>query len=147
MKTEQELYRLAERFCAAPLPESVCADFCATKSGQAGRSGTNLLTIDEAKEVLRFVLEVPKPAPLVIPQEGKHKLEDLIFAAYTRCPCGHGMAYVKGSGAFSYWDCSGILLGTADPNMKHTDKLPFVFYEVKSELQPSAEGATTRPKT
>ncbi len=29
--------------------------------------------------------------------------------------------------------------------MTHTDRLPFVFYEIKSEGQPSANGATTRP--
>jgi hypothetical protein len=46
---------LAERFCSTPLPESVCADLCATKQGP-GRSGTNLLTIEEAKEVLERIL-------------------------------------------------------------------------------------------
>jgi hypothetical protein len=143
----ESLKILAERFCAAPLPDSVCADLCATKQGP-GRSGTNLLTVGEAMEVLGhvFPLEqcVPTP-PLVVPHPGGHKAEDLVFSAYTRCPCGLGLAYVRGSGGFSYWDCSGILMGTADPKMKHTDKLPFTFYEVKSELQPSAQGATTRP--
>jgi hypothetical protein len=147
MKTEQELYRLAERFCAAPLPESVCADLCATKSGQSGRYGTSLLTIDEAKEVLRFVLEEPAPSPFVETKPGTHKAEELIFAAYSRCPCGLGLAYVKGEGGHGRWDCSGILMGTADARVKHTDQLPFIFYDVRSELQPSAQGATTRPKS
>lgn len=78
----------------------------------------------------------------------------LVYAAYARCPCGLGLAYDptfedQGSpfrGPLSgYWDCSGILLGTADPAVRHTDKLPFAFYEVKSEGQASANGATTRP--
>lgn len=47
---------LAERFCAAPLPESVCADLCATRPGP-GRSGTSLLTVEEAKEVLAHVFQ------------------------------------------------------------------------------------------
>ena len=47
--------KLAERFCAAPLPESVCADPCATRQGP-GRSETNLLSFIEAKEVLSYVL-------------------------------------------------------------------------------------------
>jgi hypothetical protein len=44
-----------------------------------------------------------------------------------------------------YWDCSAILLGTADPNVKHEARLPFAFYEIKGEGQPSVKGATTRP--
>lgn len=71
----------------------------------------------------------------------------MIYAAYVRCPCGAGMAYEDNSDPFAgYWDCSAILLGTADVNVKHEAQLPFVFYEIKSEKQPSAEGATTRPQ-
>lgn len=72
----------------------------------------------------------------------------LIYAATKRCPCGAGLAYTPGdpSGA---WDCSAILLGEAIPihqpgAVQHTAKLPFVFYEILSENQPSADGATTR---
>lgn len=86
-------------------------------------------------------------------------LERLIFAAHSRCPCGAGLAYDPASedpaGTFkgpSYWDCSAIILGTAVPSgqpgaVQHTDKLPFVFYEIKSENQPSAAGETTRPQS
>jgi hypothetical protein len=49
------LQELAERFCAAPLPESVCADPCATQPGP-GRTGTNLMAVHEAKAVLALVL-------------------------------------------------------------------------------------------
>ena len=49
------LQALAERFCAASLPETVCADLCATHQGP-GRTGTNLLTVEEAHEVLGHVL-------------------------------------------------------------------------------------------
>lgn len=42
---------IAERFCAALLPETVCADLCATQQGP-GRTGTNLLSIAEARQVL-----------------------------------------------------------------------------------------------
>lgn len=49
-----------------------------------------------------------------------------------------------------FWDCSAILLGTAIPSgapgaVKHEARLPFAFYEIKSENQPSAGGVTTRP--
>lgn len=75
---------------------------------------------------------------------------DLIYAAAARCECGAGLAYVSGS-EDRCWDCSDILLGQAIPSgqpgaKKHTAKLPFVFYEIKSERQPSAGGMTTRPK-
>lgn len=72
------------------------------------------------------------------------KDEDLIYSAETLCPCGHGIAYPKGCGGFHHWDCSAILKGIADRSVQHTGQLPFTFYEVKSEQQPSANGATTR---
>lgn len=74
---------------------------------------------------------------------------NLVYAAFVRCPCGAGMAYDRdgesGKPIRGYWDCSAILLGTADTNVKHEARLPFVFYEVLEEVQPSAQGATTRP--
>jgi hypothetical protein len=79
----------------------------------------------------------------------------MIYAAYNRCPCGAGLAYdplfededsvFKGP-LSGHWDCSAIMLGAADKAKQHTDKLPFSFYKIKSEKQPSANGATTRPK-
>jgi hypothetical protein len=74
----------------------------------------------------------------------------LIYAATARCPCGAGLAYEKGTGRNGAWDCADILLKKALPlghegYKEHTAVLPFVFYEIKSELQPSAHGATTRP--
>jgi hypothetical protein len=46
---------LVDRFLSCPLPDSVCADLCATRQGP-GRVGTNLLSGTEAKEVLSKVL-------------------------------------------------------------------------------------------
>lgn len=89
-------------------------------------------------------------------QEGRERplAERLCYAATARCPCGAGLAYDPfqedgPSTPFfgpSYWDCSAVILGTARKDVKHTDQLPFAFYEIKSENQPSAGGATTRPK-
>jgi hypothetical protein len=87
--------------------------------------------------------------------------ERLVYAAFSRCECGAGLAYdpageVGGEdGPFhkpNAWDCSSILLGTAvakgEPGWKtHTSPLPFAFYSVKSENQLSAGGATTRPQS
>lgn len=47
--------KLVDRFLAGPLPDSVCVDFCATNQ-QTGRSGTNLLTADEARQMFEHVL-------------------------------------------------------------------------------------------
>jgi hypothetical protein len=79
--------------------------------------------------------------------------DELIYAATARCPCGAGMAYWRGCGPYgkdACWDCSAILKGEAIPfgqpgAVKHEDRLPFVFWNVKSEQQPSADGMTTRP--
>ncbi len=72
-----------------------------------------------------------------------------MYAATARCLCGAGLAYVPGDPGGA-WDCSAILLGEAVPthepgSVQHSAKMPFVFWEIKSENQPSAEGATTRP--
>lgn len=80
--------------------------------------------------------------------QGPHFFTDaaLIYAADSRCPCGAGLAYPRHVGPRGYWDCADILTGRAVPGEKeHTAKLPFTFYEVKSEQQPSASGRTTRP--
>lgn len=78
----------------------------------------------------------------------------LIYAATKRCLCGAGLAYEPGGESGrpiqGYWDCSAILLGEAIPtgepgSVQHVDRLPFTFYEIKSEQQPSAQGQTTRP--
>jgi hypothetical protein len=64
------------------------------------------------------------------------------------------MAYLPAKTALGLftgaWDCSAILLGDAivsgQPGaVRHTPRLPFTFYEIKAEGQPSARGRTTRP--
>lgn len=90
----------------------------------------------------------------VMRRRGTPRAPRLVYAADVRCPCGAGMAYDsrgESGGARGYWECSAILLGTAIPSgdpgaVRHEAKLPFVFYEIKSEHQPSAHGATTRPR-
>lgn len=96
------------------------------------------------KEAHKLHLEEQRKRPL---------LDRLCFAAYSRCECGAGMAYDPASdaGLNGQWECSDILLGRAIPKGQegsriHSNPLPFAFYEVKSENQPSANGATTRPK-
>lgn len=77
---------------------------------------------------------------------GNLKDSELIYAAMARCHCGAGMAYPRGIGGHGFWDCSGILTGRAMAGENtHCARLPFVFWSVKSESQPSANGATTRP--
>lgn len=47
--------KIAEAFIRWPLPESVCADPCATRQGP-GRFGTNLLSWIEAKQMAEQVI-------------------------------------------------------------------------------------------
>lgn len=73
-------------------------------------------------------------------------LERLRFAATARCKCGAGFAYDP-VGNPSAWACSAVLLGQAQwTQEEHDGDLPFMFYELKSERQPSACGRTTRPQ-
>jgi len=67
--------------------------------------------------------------------------DELFYSAVALCPCGHGLAYPKECGPGHYWDCSAILKGIADTSVKHTDQLPFVFYDIKGE---SERNGTTR---
>ena len=69
--------------------------------------------------------------------------EELRYSATSLCPCGHGLAYPKNCSPHHYWDCSAILKGIADPKLQHTAKLPFAFYDVKSEDE---RRGTTRPE-
>lgn len=104
----------------------------------------------EARKLDDRSAELKKQAhELHITEQRARPLDDrLVYAAYARCPCGAGMAYdpAADEGVHGHWDCSAIILGTADQAVKHEAKLPFAFYEIKSENQPSANGATTRPK-
>lgn len=50
---------LADRFLAWPLPESVCSDLCVTDRSYPHRSGTNLLTVVEARQMLEYLLSSP----------------------------------------------------------------------------------------
>lgn len=83
------------------------------------------------------------------------KDKQLIYSSHARCKCGEGLAYPRGIGFRGKWDCAGVLTGringdavyekSADNKFLH-EEYPFSFYEIKSENQPSAYGATTRPK-
>lgn len=85
----------------------------------------------------------------------KPLFERLTFAAYARCKgCHAGLAYDPAMfPRVKHWDCSAVILGLADSEEKEGDgsykhaAYPFAFYEIKSENQPSANGATTRPKS
>jgi hypothetical protein len=72
---------------------------------------------------------------------------DLRYAAHTRCKeCQAGLAYPKDAGMHHHWDCSRVLKGeVVRAEWDKHPAFPFVFYEIKSEGQPSACGATTRP--
>jgi hypothetical protein len=81
------------------------------------------------------------------PQPMASKPKHLTYAATSRCPCGAGLAYdskgESGKPIAGCWDCSEILLGTADADVKHTARLPFTFYGIKPE---SKVRGTTRPE-
>lgn len=107
--------------------------------------------IAAVERVKHAVLHPPAPKFREVKPGDTFTDADLVYSAMSRCPCGAGLAYPKGVSHRHYWDCADILTGRAIPSgqsgsKQHTDRLPFAFYEVKSENQPSAEGATTRPR-
>ena len=71
---------------------------------------------------------------------------DLVFAATARCQCGAGLAYQRDKrDPHGSWECSACLLDGATTGVEHDPARPFIFWNVKSEIQPSANGQTTRP--
>lgn len=59
---EKELNHMVNRFLSWPLPKSVCSDTCVSdRNYQFPRSGTNLLTADEARQMLEYVMKGYKP--------------------------------------------------------------------------------------
>ena len=52
----EEMERRVNRFLSWRLPDSVCSDLCVTKRGYQNRTGTSLLTADEALQMLEYVL-------------------------------------------------------------------------------------------
>lgn len=73
------------------------------------------------------------------------KDDDLVYSAGARCKkCGAGLAYPKDCDPWHQWTCSNVLKGIGTD--KGHEAFPFAFNETKSEVESSAQGATTRPK-
>ena len=51
---------MVDRFLSWPLPESLCSDPCASMPGYPHRTGTNLMTAEQAKAMLDYVLAAPR---------------------------------------------------------------------------------------
>ena len=75
-------------------------------------------------------------------------LRRLVFSAKERCDCGAGLAYDRRA-SHPVWDCSAILLGDALlPSGERgvaDHRTPCSYYEITSERNRAANGATTRP--
>ncbi|MFS0771084.1 hypothetical protein [Sphingomonas sp. 1P08PE] len=91
--TDEQLTALAERFCATPLPATVCSDGCAVMPNYPHqRYGTNLLTVAEAKEMLAAVIAA---SPAYTPRP--------------KIPAGM-KAWAGGDSAPADWDGGKVLL-------------------------------------
>jgi len=60
---------------------------------------------------------------------------------------GLGSLYPRNVGPRGSWRCSAILMGEASAEDEHDGAMPFIFWKIKGEGQPSAGGATTRPES
>lgn len=89
----------------------------------------------------RYVIEEKAVLERCNSGEPPFKDEELVFAKSYLCQCGERVAYPKGIGPFQgFWDCVGLLKRTAPPKghpaaKVHTDRLPFIFWNIKSEDQ------------
>lgn len=113
---------------------------------------TEVPTCEGCIETVELEIGQRHPAPSDPPTDA-----DLRYAADARCVCGAGLAYFKASRldrnepGYDSWVCSAAIKKqlppiNEDPHVGKHKLLPFSFYEVKSEDQPSAGGRSTRPK-
>ncbi len=100
--------------------------------------------------------------------KARYTSAELRYSAGARCTCGAGLAYPldhADAQELSAWVCSRVLLGEVEmppvvssapsgffapierPDVAGVvhQEFSFASYEIKSEAQPSARGATTRP--
>lgn len=62
-RTQELIDRMVDRFLTWPLPETVCSDLCVTQADGPHahlRRGTNLLTADEARQMIEYLLLEPQ---------------------------------------------------------------------------------------
>ncbi len=58
---KSETDKLVDRFLQWPLPKSVCSDKCVSEPNYQGdRVGTNLLTADEARQMIEYLFPMGK---------------------------------------------------------------------------------------
>lgn len=100
-------------------------------AGDKARTELNRRYNEEAEEILKRCDTGEPP----------FKDDELVFARDAKCPCGERLAYPKRTSPVrGFWDCVGLLKRTAPPKghpqaKTHTDRLPFVFWDIKSEDQ------------
>lgn len=72
LSAELDIATMVDRFLAWPLPDSVCADRCASMPSDKcsmQRIGTNLLTAVEARQMLEYVLQAAPQEERAVPTE------------------------------------------------------------------------------
>lgn len=73
----------------------------------------------------------------------------LVYSARERCACGAGFAYDSRNLRRADWDCSAIILGdalfSAGERGAVDHSAPCQYFDLVSERQPAAMGASTRP--
>ena len=114
------LQTLAERFCATPLPESVSADPCALHPAP-GRTGTNLLTVEEAKIMLCYVLaEQPAEFKNRLVQE-RNELDDRLGKLKAFLDTDTFMRSIPQGQQVLLWSQSGLMQGYLNTLNKRLD--------------------------
>jgi hypothetical protein len=74
MSNPQMTQALVERFLSWPLPKSVRSDLCVTTDYEFPRSGTNLLTAEEARQMIEYLLSEPASASAFVVPAGTSEI-------------------------------------------------------------------------
>lgn len=71
-----QLSALVDRFLRWPLPKTVRADLCVTMDYPHPRTGTNLLTADEARQMFEYLTSTPLPPDSALSLLDRLRLKD-----------------------------------------------------------------------
>lgn len=99
------------------------------------------MLVDEAKRDLREFCEDLRRET----RERPLTPADLVYSAKARCPCGAGLAMLDIPDGVGSWQCSGLLLRTAELGQDHIQSLPHGLSDIMSERHKKARKKTTRP--
>ena len=137
---------LVDRFLSWPLPESLCSDPCASMPGYPHRTGTNLMTAEQAEAMIEYVISTsrqPEGEGLVI-RALEHNGITVSYRLASPYELRNGEPLVRLSDAQrAFAELRDQLLKSAEQSLKATELLSTTLSERDTLRQQLAERDAT----